>query len=267
MKSTASSSSSSSFSLQTQPTHVGNLYYLPRSPFSRSISIILNLCNCTATRLRFIPLLTPLYLAIRLLTTRRITAPILQTPTQYLHDSFIIAQYIDSKRPSHQPSLFPPHLLSEIEKFNAHADTLISYMRNKLMFLLKQDLSLAATMFLPRPLRRLPRPILGVLLAIFARKYRAESTYATRERAIDALNAIRNALSTCQNSNLRYICGNSLTYADIVVSQSIFFGDLNAQSRYAHLYADAQLQEQFPDIIAWASAVTKTHFELPATKT
>lgn len=177
-------------------------------------------------------------------------------------DSFDISKHIDMHRGSNTPSLFPPKYIQSIALFNKHAQTLTSYTRGQLFERLKTDLKSAEALFAPKFLRGkswLTYPILQVSLSIMRWKYRNETQSANLEETRKALLEIRAALLAHSGSDLRYLIAGRLTYADLIVAQTIGF-DTERFPKYAHLYADAVLADEFADIIAWARAVRETHF-------
>lgn len=77
--------------------------------------------------------------------------------------------------------------------------------------------------------------------------------------ATNALEDTRKALTSYEGAHLRYVCGERLTYADIIMAESIFF-DMERHGKFGYLYKDDEFADRFPDIIAWARAVRETHY-------
>lgn len=223
----------------------------------------------TAHEIAFIPLLSilPLRLRLGLFSWRKkITAPILEildetNGKKYLTESFDIAQYIDSVRVPPRPTLFPSEHAAAIREYNVHAATLTSYMRERLTSLLSQDLDTAERMFVPWALRGwfFTRVLVRLGVWVFTRKYSAESQAAGREAARRALEAVRDGLVRFEGTKLRYLCGTGFTFADIAVTEAIFF-DGERHGRFAYLYRDQEFCEAFPDVVAWGRAVRDTHY-------
>lgn len=86
-----------------------------------------------------------------------------------------------------------------------------------------------------------------------------ENREATRAVARKGLEAVRAALASCSTRHLRYLCGDSLTYADIVVAESIYF-DPERYGKFGYVYSDEQFFDEFTDVVAWARAVRSTHY-------
>lgn len=169
--------------------------------------------------------------------------------------------YVDTKRQPSTPSLFPSEHLATIVEFNHKAALLNWYMRGKLIEQLRDDLDTAAQLFAPRALRNkfFTRPLVRLALWLFGRKYRHESRVGTRDVARSALQDVRVALARHKGKNLRYICAETLTYADVVMAESLFF-DPQKRGVSAYLYKDDEFAQDFPDLVAWGRAVRETHF-------
>lgn len=195
---------------------------------------------------------------------KKITAPILRTheaQPRYLRDSFEIAMYVDTKRQAGIPSLFPSEHLTTIANFNSKAGLLNSYLRAQVIQRLRNDPDSAALIFAPRALRNkfFTRPLVSVGLWLFSRKYRHESRVATRDVARTVLHDVRAALAQHKGKHLRYICAETLTYADVVVAESLAF-DPQREGQLERLCKDDEFAESFPDLLAWARAIRETHY-------
>lgn len=169
--------------------------------------------------------------------------------------------YVDTKRQRGKPSLFPSEHLTTIANFNHKAGLLNSYLRAQVIQRLRNDSDAAAQIFAPRALRNkfVTKPIVSLGLWLFSRKYRHESRVATRDVAKAVLNDVRAALAQHKGKHLRYICAGTLTYADVVVAESLGF-DPQRDGEIAYLCKDDEFAESFPDLVAWARAIRETHY-------
>lgn len=271
MKSVESGNVISPTSLKARPidANIGTLWVMRHSSISIVVKIVLQLSARTARQVTHIPLISTLTMYARLLwhgkmPPVKLTAPVLKTLDErpnFILDSFSIAQYIDMHRLSRTPSLFPVSHMDEINTFNEHAQTLLSYMRATMMSRLKSDLSTAEALFAPRWMHGKPwftRPLLRIMLWLFTMKYARESRRASLENTRRALMAVRSALMAHAGEDLRYLVAGRLTYADIVITEMISF-DTERYPKYTCLYADASLADEFADVIAWTRALRDTH--------
>lgn len=235
------------------------------SAFSTPVRIVLLLSNVTARLKLFIPLISSITLALRFrIPTLRLTSPLMRTtppnPT-IIRDSFDIARHIDVCRQPSLPSLFPPAHLHTIRLFATHAQTLNSFMRGIVLVRLREEPSVAESLYLPRWLRGrfFTKFLISISIPLFAHKYVKETAAASRTAVRDALLQVRAALAAFPGRNLRYLCAERLTYADIAVAEAVFF-DPERHPRHASVYSDSKLLDEFPDVVAWARAVRSTHF-------
>lgn len=248
---------------------IGTLWTLGRSPFSKAVKVVLALSGRTVKEISFTPVLSAISLSIRLGLSAwrdKITAPVLRLagtrPAVYLTESLDTASYIDELREVPQRSLFPPEQRAKICSFNSVAGIVISFMRAQLISRLKSDLESCEKMFVPRRLQGwfFTKPIVILAMWSFSRKYAEESRNATQEKVISALDKVRDALVRHEGRHLRYLCGGRLTYADIIVAESLFF-DERRHGNWGYLYRNEDLAERFPDLIAWGRAVRETHYK------
>lgn len=276
--STSSSTSPSPSPLKSRATdegHTGILWTMKGSPLTSAIKVVAHLSARSAHYVNHIPLFSTVTMYIRLLChgyipNFKVTAPILKiSQQQFIFDSFNIARYIDNNRISKTETLFPSCHIHLIQQFNQDAQILLSYTRGKLFNNLKHDMKSAEIIFAPRFLRGksyLTYPLIKLIIVFMQWKYRKECKVASIQETRRVLLDIRSALVAYSGSDLRYLVGDRLTYADIIVAQCISF-DVERYRKFMHLYSDAQLANEFPDVIAWARAVRETHCNHTRTKT
>ncbi|PXF47209.1 hypothetical protein BWQ96_02984 [Gracilariopsis chorda] len=135
-------------------------------------------------------------------------------------------------------------------------------MERRLIDGMQRDLKAAQMMLLPRSMRT--RFFSNTVVRLYLwwmraqlRAYKEEES--NREAATSALRAVRRALSCYSGRHLRYLCGQHVTFADIVVAECIYF-DSERFGECAHVFRDEQLVEAFPDVVAWARAIRTTHY-------
>lgn len=263
---TITSKRQSSLSKELSNRPIGTLWYLPRSPFSNAVRAVSHISGTIINRKRYIAILSSIFMFFRLgfrdSLSRKITAPIMKTMSGiYLRDSFDIAKYIDSKRESWKPTLFPPSSLSQLHVFNQHANRIIDFGRSQLIRRLKNDPAVVEQLFMPRFLhnRFFSRMLARISLLIFVNKYKQEIDTATRQGAKESLEAIRNALKYYPGEKLRHVCGERLSYADIILAESIYF-DTDRHGSKGYVYQDDEFFNAFPDLIVWARAIRQTYY-------
>lgn len=247
---------------------IGELWTLTGSPYSARVRYVLSWSGRVATHVAFTPVVSPAILWMRMgfpLRFAKITAPVLivysaLSPQRFIRDSSEIAAYMDAAREPSRPTLFPNEKAAIIAEFIEHADALFNFGRRSMLEALAKDPT-AAERIIPPELRGLffTRPLLRVVLYLFNRKYSAESAGASRARALRSLHALRSALSSSPATGLKYVAGERLTYADIVMVSSLYF-DPKRQGTSDIFYEDKDFQDEFPDLIAWGEAVRLTHF-------
>lgn len=251
---------------------IGLLWSMRRSPFSFVVKIVLHLSARTAHSVTYMPLFSTVTMYIRLFlhsslpSNHKVSSPVFRTldePPRYLLDSFDIARYIDEHRKPSSHTLFPVAHLPSLEKFNAHAASINSFMRARLLAQLRDDPSLGVEMYLPRALRRpapIARLVVRVAVGALAWRYGRESRTTSRMRVREALLDVRAALAAHEGADLRYLVAGRLSFADVVVAESIFF-DMERHARFGRLYADSGFADEFADVVAWARAIRQTHYE------
>lgn len=252
---------------QESAKSLGTLWTMRRSPFSSSVKVVVHLSGRSVDEVPFVPLLSyfPFFFRFGMSSFRtKLTAPIFKTnasSASYIRDSLAISSYVDGHRESKRQTLFPPDQHTSIIRFNEHATALSSFMRNVLVKKLTDKPEIAQETYMPRPLRGwfFSGLLVRFALWLFAKKYAHESAAATRARARQGLEETRRALELSKATHLRYLCGDTLTYADIVMAESLFF-DVDRHIRFADLYRDDEFAESFPDLIAWAAVVRRTHY-------
>lgn len=288
MRSSSSQRTDGAVSLAPKKTkstdsNIGTLWLMWNSPLSAVMKTMLRLSAREAHRVNFVPFLSTMTIYIRLLChgiipPLKLTVPILyssattdkQQPPQFFFDSLSIARYIDQHRHSIRDSLFPSDHMADIERFNDHAQTLLCYSRAKMISKLQTDMEALEALFAPKWLqgggglksRILTRPLLRVALWLFSLKYSSESERATVESTRRSLTAVRNALMAHTGTDLRHLVAGRFTYADIIVAQLITF-DPELYNRFAHIFGDVSLADEFADVVAWARAIRETHCLIP----
>lgn len=264
--STSSSKKQQALSKEISNHPIGTLWFMPRSPFSNAVLAVNHISGTTLHRKLYVAILSSFVMLFRLGFRdgfrRKITAPIMRNLSGvYLRDSFDIAKYIDSKRESWKHSLFPQSNLSELYMFNQHAERIIGFGRAQLVGRLRSDPATVEQLYMPRFLqnRFFSSTLARICLSVFMSKYKQENEIATRQRARESLEAIRDALKSYTGKRLRHVCGEQLSYADIILAESIYF-DTERHGRKGYIYQDDEFSNAFPDLIAWARAIRQTYY-------
>lgn len=241
---------------------VGTLWQLISAPLSRAILAVLHVSARSVRLRRAVPLLTRGGRGTRVC----FSSPLLSTnerSARHLCSAFDMARYIDDNRSgSCKRTLFPAHVLPHIKLFERHATTIARYMERRLVERMQRDLNTAQIMLLPRAMRCrfFSRALVRLYLWWMRAQLRAyKHDDSSREAATSALLAVRTGLSCYSGRQLRYLCGQHVTFADILVAECIYF-DSERFGECAALFSDEQFLEAFPDVVAWARAIRSTHY-------
>ncbi|CAN8068396.1 unnamed protein product [Agarophyton chilense] len=248
--------------------HVGTLCTSICSPISNAISAV---AHISGRQLRksssSMPMVSHVLMWMRLGGTRTgaMNGAILQTNQtlrRHMYNSLDIARHIDSQRVRGRRSLFPAHLMCHITLFERHAHAIVRHMQMTLVHRLQHNMNAAQAVLLPPRWRHrfFSRVLVRMYLWWLNGEHGAHVRQSSREHARKALNAVRAALSCYSGTQLRYLCGQNVTFADVVVAESIYF-DGERHDRLAQLFGDDEFSEAFPDVVAWGRAVRHTHYD------
>lgn len=231
---------------------LGELWYLPGSPWSIRTKWALEVCGATVTLREYRPVLDEFALWFRLGCPLRgkITVPVLfpaQRGASPIRESVDIAAFADEQA-SH--GLFPQNLQDEIRSICSHADTVLCYCRGTFLNHLRGHPENAAALFLPPFLQGKPFSnwIAMKGLSSFATKYQA----LPREEAVKSLEYFR---ATLQASNFKYMLEDRFTYADICVGCAIYF----VAQRRLLIPENRSLNEEFQDLVKWSENLFQLH--------
>lgn len=216
---------------------------------------------------RRIPLLSTLYLWLRILFTSkrfaRVLLPILVPhnleTTRPVRGSVSISRVADNARDRQKASrsLFPPQHIVDIDKFMRASDILHQYSLQLFVNACSDEPQTAAEFALPTIFR--PSWIARPLLMILRNQLLAE--YPTLPSRVDVQNALQALRKCITEGNRSYICADEFTYADICMATSMFFAVRREHGSAGHrLYNDSELATEFEDLLRWRKAIFEKHF-------
>lgn len=236
---------------------LGELWYLPGSPWSVRTCWALDLCGFHVNQRQYRPMLDQPLLWFRLgcpLSGKPTSVPVLFLSggtASPVRESDDIAEHADTKAGAQGPQLFPEQYRVSIRSVCARADVILSYGRGVYLKYLQENPDAAAGIFLPPFLRGKPFSswIAAKGLNAFASKYPPPP----RDLAIEALESFHDIL---RKSHSIYMFGDALSYADITAACAIFF----AVKRNLVSTISKELEEQFKDLVSWRNAIFEKHY-------
>lgn len=187
-----------------------------------------------------------------------VSVPVLFTREGALTESWDIAQY--AERMGGGSPLFPAEHAAVIRHWNDRGQQVAALGRKaSISRTMNDDASLTAQMdAAPAPMRPVLKPMAPIMVRIFAAKY-ARDTPAEGGMLRAALLEWREALGG------RATLFDTVTYADLVMATALqFFAPVAERyivldPRIRPTWCDAELAEEFADLVAWRDGLYETH--------
>jgi glutathione S-transferase len=192
---------------------------LPYSPWSEKARWALDHHRMVYHSETYTPILGELKLRLRMrVLSGRVSVPVLYDGQTWLTDSFDIARY--AERHGSGAPLFPKGKLNEIIAWNARSEAALAAGRALLMNEIEKQPERALAFLPPGVPAALKPHLLSVAqkgLQAFIAKYRMRDTEGQHEGVLlSELDRLAKALS-----GRRYLIGDSLSYADIVMAMVV----------------------------------------------
>lgn len=242
---------------------VGELWFLPGSPYSARVRWTLALCRVSVNMRPYKVFVDQPVLWARLGFPAggwRLTVPVLfpsDSNEKALRSSHDISRYLCGKCENAEVNLFPEDQLTAIEEWAELADHISAYGRAILVDICCKDANFAVSTFMPRKLRNIPfvRPFASLCMRLFAWKY-PETIEQLRPSGTAALDKVQ---ETLRNNGTGFLCGSSLTFADIAIACAIFFKPNKKQTANA-IEEVTVLQSQYDDLLSWRAGLFDKYF-------
>lgn len=234
------------------------LYYLPHSPWSNLVRCVAAYHNIGLEQVEYQPIIGEPALRMRLLAynkqwPRRVTVPVLLTPTGIQTDSWSIVRFLDPQG-TNRP-LLPAEHSTAIRSWREQSELILNAGRARFMVRAVAN-ETALRELVPPALNRLPSAMLQRSIAVFQAKYGIRSEdYDTHEQTLrDALRNLQAALPKQSD----YLLG-PLTYADVCMATALQtiaplpgsgFGPASESVAGEH-----DLAQEFPDLLRYRDTV------------
>lgn len=252
---------------------LGDLYLLPPSPWAHRVILVQRHTQCTAVKIHeYRPVLTELWLRLRGFIPRgiKVTQPLLLPAdgSQAIMDSHAISRALDARRAPNVATLFPPEHDGELRELVQAAETLACYSRGTGLKTFVSKPHIAVKMLFPKFLRWLP--FTQTIASAFARsitaKYQPESDAADEKQMCKALDVVDSSVKRADGN--MYLLGDTLTYADYIVSCSVWFLVTYPGMEFFEFESTESGVDEYPEIKKWSSKfiatfVTKDHLKWP----
>ena len=246
------------------------LFAIPYSPWSLKARWALDHAGIDYRIMDFVPMVSIPHVFVRAgFPRQRITIPCLIDNGEVVMDSFAIAQYCNGR--GRRPALIPAPFEIEIEAWNAHADRALRASRALLTAHIARDRK-ALQASVPAIFQR-PAFLAGILgkvgVQYLALKYdfslsELEAHEATLRTELETL---RDALKERDSD---YLCGDTLTYADITAASPLFFVDAPADhpvpAPVRSHWTQPKLAAEFADLVGWRDRIFSHWKEAPSAR-